>query len=225
MSFLKPFRGKKIAIWGLSRQSACQRNITLGHNVTSVRLDFIYTCSSMWSTAVWLQSSHRKHPLMSGVKTGPGVEHYYLHTHTHTRTKQPGHLTVESRANALLLCPSKQQTRTHTCSTFTLIYLCLQRPHQQGGRERKKERKGWKRGTPKCRLSVLLELLKALGSPSRMKLPALIWLYLLCYFNNKENILCFIYIHSVEKWQCFTFSNSSFPHLNQTLLKMLACKC
>lgn len=149
----------------------------------------------MWSTAVWLQSNRWKHPLKSGVKAGLGVEHYYLHTHTHTM--QPGHLTVESRADTLLLCPSKQQT--HTFSTFSLIYLCLQRPHQQGGKERNKERRGWKTGTPKCQHSVLLEPLKALSSPSRMKLPALIWLYLLCYFNNKENNLCFMYIHSVAK--------------------------
>lgn len=138
MSFLKRFRGRKVAIWGLSRQSACQWNITLGHNVTSVRLDFIYTCSSMWSTAVWLQSSHRKHPLMSGVKAGPGVERYYLHTHTHTHeAARTFDSWVKGQCSFIV---SFKTTDTHTHMQHIHSYLSLPSKAASTGRKRKKER-------------------------------------------------------------------------------------
>lgn len=125
-----------------------------------------------------------------------------------------GHLTVESEADALLLCPSKDQT--HTQAAHSVLFISAFKGRINREEEKETKRNGWKTGTPKCRLLVLWEPLKALGSPSGVKLLALIWLYLLCYFNNKENNLCFIYKHSVEKWQCFTFSNSCFAHLTQT---------
>lgn len=52
MYFLKPFCRRKVEIWGLRRQSACQQNITLGHNVTSVRLNVftpVLPCSQLLS--------------------------------------------------------------------------------------------------------------------------------------------------------------------------------
>lgn len=75
---------------------------------------------------------------MSGVKAGLEVEHYYLHTHTHMM--QPGHLTVESRADALLLCPSKQQTHTRAAHSLLFIQAFKGRINREEEKERKREK-------------------------------------------------------------------------------------
>lgn len=186
---------------------------------------YMYTCSSIWSTAVWLQSNHWKHPLKSGIKAGLGEEHYYLHTHTQDAAR-----TFDSWVKGrcfFLLCPSKQQTCT--CSAFSLIYLFF-KGHINREEEKETEKKGWKTGTPKCRLSVLLELLKASGRLSRIKLPALIWLYLLCFLTTTTNPPDLLYTYILSKNESalhtqiikvLNFMNIKKNHM----FAMLACKC
>lgn len=148
----------------------------------------IYTCSSMRSTAVWLQSNHLKHPLKSGVNAGPRVEHFtFTHTHRHDAARASDSW-VERRCSFIV---SFKTTDTHM--QYIQPYLSLPSKVTSTGRKRTKQReKKMKDEGHWSADSVLLEPLKALGSPSRMKLPALIWFYLLCYFNNSEHNLCFI---------------------------------
>ena len=122
----------------------------------------IYTCSSMRSTAVWLQSNHWKHPLKSGVNAGPRVEHFYFYTHAHTRCSQG--IWQLSRAPMLFYCVLQNNRHTHAVHSALFVSAFKGHINREEENETKRE-EDERRGTLKCRLGFI----RATESPRQPK--------------------------------------------------------